>query len=141
MLAPANVDLGQSPLEQLPLLVQLPSHLANYFKEVGYMPTRYNESRSVARMRVRCEAVLTSLIVPPFIQRTETTARVLLKDLSKVGLGFLCHQQMWPTETFRIHLQGRTLDGRVVRCHKLGENCYDVGSLLLLVDSADKSAQ
>ena len=118
-----------------PLQVQLPSHMANFFSEVGYLPTAYVEKRSNARMRVRCEAIITHLFVPPFVKRIEERARVLVKDLSRSGVSVLSHQQMWPTETFSIELHRRRLDARVVRCRKLGENCYDIGAVVFSVEA------
>lgn len=133
MLASTDVGVAPSQPAELPLLVKLPSHMANFFKEVGYAPSTYMENRAQARMRVRCESVIQSLFVPPFARRSQEMARVLVKDLSRGGISVISHQQMWPTETFSLELHGRTLSARVVRCRKLGECCYEVGAVLFAV--------
>ena len=135
MLASTDVAVDSQAATDEPLLVQLPPHMANFFSEVGYMPTTFVERRSNARMRVRCEAVITSLFIPPFAKRTGQRARILVKDLSRTGLSILSHQQMWPTETFSIELHKRKLDVRVVRCRKLGERCYEVGAVIFSIEA------
>jgi hypothetical protein len=109
--------------------------MANFFTEVGYMPSTYVEKRAHPRMRVRCEAVITILFAPPFVHRSFTSARVLVKDLSRGGVSILSHQQMWPTETFVIELHKRKLSARVVRCRKLGDCCYEVGAVVFSIEA------
>jgi len=142
-----STDVGLTPEQSttVPLLVRLPATMANFFNEVGYMPTAFVEKRSHARMRVRCESMITCVSAPAFVKRELTASRVLVKDLSRCGVGVLSHQQMWPTETFFIELNNRRLSARVVRCRKLGESCYEIGAVVSaienLADSDDSPAQ
>lgn len=118
----------------LPLLVRLPESLRDFFAESGYLETVYGELRGQARLRVRCEALLKSDFVPPFLKIKQRLAKVLIKDLSRSGIGLLSHEQMWPGETFWVGLHGRNLHVRVVRCRKLTDACYEIGGLVLCLD-------
>ena len=135
MLVSTDVGLTPDQTTTVPLLVQLPATLANFFDEVGYMPTALVEKRSHARMRVRCESTITCVSAPAFVSRELTASRVLVKDLSRCGVGVLSHYQMWPTETFFIELNNRRLRARVVRCRKLGEACYEIGAVVSAIEN------
>jgi hypothetical protein len=120
--------------EQLPLLVQLPPEMSNFFIESGYLEAVYGELRGQSRLRVRCPAILRSDFVPPFMKRAKRLAKVLIKDMSRSGLGILSHEQLWPGETFWIELCDRNLHIRVVRCRKIADSCYEVGGLVMCVN-------
>ncbi len=119
--------------DHLPMLVQLPPEMSNFFVESGYLETVYGELRGQSRLRVRCPAILQSDFVPPFMQRERRLARVLIKDMSRSGLGILSHEQLWPGETFWIELRDRRLHIRVVRCRKIAHQCFEVGGVVLSV--------
>lgn len=135
MLAAASdsVDPTNSGIHSLPLLVHLPAHMAGFFEEAGYLETVYCELRGQARLRVRCESILESESVPPFLGIQKRLAKVLIKDLSRSGVGLLSHEQLWPGETFRVQLHGRQLLVRVVRCRKLADACFEVGGVVVSI--------
>lgn len=125
-------DFAVAP-DQLPMLVQLPPEMSNFFVESGYLETVYGELRGQSRLRVRCPAILQSDFVPPFTKREKRLAKVLIKDMSRSGMGILSHEQLWPGETFWIELCDRRLHIRVVRCRKIADSCFEVGGLVLCV--------
>ncbi len=116
---------------ELPLLVQLPAEMSRFFQEAGYLETVFCELRGQARLRVRCQSELESDFVPPFLGIKKRRAKVLIKDLSRSGLGLLSHEQLWPGETFWVELHGRRLHVRVVRCRKLAHACFEVGGIVM----------
>jgi hypothetical protein len=119
-----------APSDNTVLQVQLPSHWVNFFAESGYLETVYGEQRRNTRLRVRCETIMECDFVPAFVCRPWRHAKVLLKDLSKTGLGLLCHTQMFPGETFWVQLHDRRLHVRVVRCRKIAPLCFEVGGIV-----------
>jgi len=54
-------------------------------------------------------------------------------DLSRTGLGFLCHQPMFAGQLVRVYLRGmgtlrnKMIEGIAVRCRKLSDGWYEVG--------------
>lgn len=131
---PGNgVTAGGTP--ECSLRVQLPPEMSNFFKETGYISTIVGEQRSCARLRVRREAVIETTYTPPFLVRFDKRARVLVKDMSRTGIGILAHQQMYPTERFWVELSDRRVHVTVVRCRKLGGACFEVGATIEAVES------
>jgi len=113
------------------LLVRLPEELKGYREEQGFIPSNIFENRTTARLRVRCESRFGIISSPPFVFRTESQFQVLMKDLSKYGIGIITHQQLYPLETFWVELLGKQIRASVVRCRKLGEKCFEVGGRIL----------
>jgi PilZ domain len=118
-----------------PLKVQLPPVLAKFFEEEGYTSSLYLEGRRNARLRIRREAIFRSIYVPAFAARDEVRFRVLIKDMSRTGLGILCHDEIFPSEQFQVDFQGRRIIATVVRCRELSERCFEVGSRILDVEA------
>lgn len=128
-----QLEHSDSHTKQPPLLVRLPPEMAGFFEEAGYLETVFCELRGQARLRVRSLSVLESDCVPPFLGIKQRRAKVLIKDLSRSGLGLLSHEQLWPGETFFVNLHGRHLHVRVVRCRKLADACFEVGGIVLTI--------
>lgn len=117
------------------LQVKLPPEMSNFFNETGYVTMVINEQRANARLRVRCQSVIESTYTPPFLNRTEKRAQVLVKDLSRSGIAILHHQQMYPAERFSMELHHRKLHATVVRCRKRGDSCFEIGARIDSVEA------
>lgn len=135
MLAIPGDGVIQQDASECCLSVRLPPEMSKFFDESGYIATVIGEQRSSARLRVRCEALIHSTYTPPFLMRLEKRARVLVKDLSRSGIGILLHQQMYPTERFWIELNYRRLHVTVVRCRKIGDACFEVGASIEAIEA------
>ncbi len=132
-----ELELGDP---QLPLLIELPDHMADFLLEEGYLEAIYGEQRSNARLRVRCRATRVSDFVPVFVKNRTLQASVLMKDMSRSGIGLLSHEQLWPGETCWIELMQRQLHVQVVRCRKLGPKCFEVGGIITSIVSDNQTA-
>ena len=75
--------------------------------------------------------------VQPFgpIVREDQAGTVLVKDLSKSGIGILYHRQIFPGERFDILVLGRTIDVTAVRCRRIDALCYETGAIIHSVTS------
>lgn len=135
MLASTGQSLTDEGGEEIPLLVQLPPHMANFFNEQGYAASTFSENRSHARLRVRCEAILRSEYIPPFAKTRRKASRVLINDISRSGISIFVHEQMWPSERFSVEIHGRFVSALVVRCRKVAHCCFDVGAMVMEVNS------
>ncbi len=65
---------------------------------------------------------------PPSIQRSERAMIVLVKDISRSGISFLAHEQLWPEETIALQFLGRHIRARIVRCRRLDSACWECGA-------------
>ncbi len=118
-----------------PLCVELPPDLKAFFEESGYLPTTAMEFRGNARLRVRSDATLSFLHGPAnLIQGIDplpNQSTILIKDLSRSGIGFLYHRQLYPTQALKVVFQGRDIETLVVRCRRLGDRCFEIGGRVL----------
>lgn len=116
----------------LQLLVQLPDDLKQFYSETGYVHTTANEVRSNARLRVRRQGLLTIVRTPPGLAENNSlhssaSGLTLIKDLSRVGVGLLYHEQLYPEEQIELQFQGREMGIHIVRCRRIGSRCYEIG--------------
>lgn len=139
MLAPVD---QYSEIESVPgLEVLLPNELKAFFYETGYTPTTAEEARTNARLRVRSLGDLLFVHTPTVLReglkddRTKRAGKVLIKDLSRGGIGVLYHQQIFPEEQFQIRFQGRLIHAVVVRCRRLGERCFEIGGRIISLET------
>lgn len=114
-----------------PLRVRLPQEMQTFFCESGYLPTTSQEFRGNARLRVRSKAVLSVTSVLPVLRESKLAkfvpGEILIKDLSRSGIGFLYHRELYPTQRIKVHFQGRVIESTIVRCRRVGELCYEIG--------------
>ncbi len=114
------------------LLVQLPEELVSFYEEHGYLSSTAFENRVNARLRVRSEGTIEFQSSPAALGRNrESIGSVLIKDLSRNGIGILYHEQIFPEEQFRITFRQRQIDVRSVRCRRLNNACYEIGGQVL----------
>lgn len=114
------------------LLVKLPPELAQMSAPTGYSPSTPDEDRFQARLNFRRQAAI-EFFHTPLALMEETGERprvgsVLLKDMSKKGVAFLYHEQLYPGERAKVHVQGRVLSVTVKRCRRVAEMCYEAGA-------------
>lgn len=114
-----------------PLKVQLPAEMQQFFTESGYLPTTAAEYRGNARLRVRSKAVLNVTSVPPTLRAIQipefVSGEILIKDLSRSGIGFLYHRELYPTQGIKVHFQGRVIEAAIVRCRRVDAFCFEIG--------------
>lgn len=141
MLASANQQ-AVDPARIAGLEVILPEDLKAFFYETGYLPTTAEEARGNARLRVRSigDLLLThtpSVLRSGLADRDKRTGKVLIKDLSRSGIGMLYHTQIFPEEQLQIRFQGRLIHTVVVRCRRLGEKCYEIGGRIASLETIE----
>jgi hypothetical protein len=130
----------------LPLQVLLPEELKAFYIEKGYASSTAQESRCNARLRVRSQATLEFVETPSALRgsisrKPGTLSCVLIKDISRSGIGILHHEQIFPAEHLSIVFQGRLIHALAVRCRRLGERCYDTGAQIISICSMATTAE
>lgn len=128
---------GHVPMPEL--LVKLPAELAQLPASLGYSGSTPNEDRFQARLDVRRQAAVefdfTPLAILEEVGQRPGFGAVLLKDMSKVGVALVYHEQLYPTERAKIHFQGRVLKVTIQRCRRVAEMCYEAGARIDSVES------
>lgn len=110
------------------LKIILPPELKNFFAETGYTESTYFESRRNGRLRIRAVGDITLSKNLPSLPRKENEFLVLIKDVSQRGICLLTHKQLFPHEEFSLSFNARVIDGRIVRCRRVNELCYECGA-------------
>jgi hypothetical protein len=144
MLAPNN-HVPLEPIQIEGLEVILPGNLKAFFYESGYLPTTAEEARTNARLRVRSIGDILMKHVPGRLrgelkERDKRAGKVLIKDLSRTGIGVLYHLQVFPEEQFQLRFQGRLINAVVVRCRRLGEKCYEIGGRIVSLETLNTTS-
>lgn len=111
--------------------IELPPRLADFFSVRGDSQTTVQEERKHIRIRARakCPGFFESTL--PSLNRNVTFIPIYTSDFSRGGCGFLSSIQIFPTERLRLILPTFWLQLQIVRCRKLGVNCYEIGSELV----------
>ncbi len=123
-----------------PLKVVLPPKLLSFYSEHGYHPTIAHENRHQVRMRVRTLGNIRFHAPPCGLAMLASMSQpecgsILIKDLSRSGLGILYHRQILPGEEFEVYCHNRVLSAVAVRCRRVDKLCYETGAKVILVNS------
>lgn len=117
-------------LDQLPMKIELPEALRLSMEvERGVVDSSPFEARRTARFRCRGIAVLDVLFSPLELPEQDPTAVVIVRDVSRTGLGIITHQQYFPDQLIRVQLENSIIEGRVARARKIAANCFEIGSI------------
>ncbi|MEQ8785336.1 MAG: PilZ domain-containing protein [Pirellulaceae bacterium] len=113
----------------MPCKVQLTRELLDDLKLTGPLPTIEGDRRRFVRFRVRARGILYYRQTLPAIERAEGSHLVLVRNISRSGIGFLSAEQLFPHERFSLWVEGkRRMEIEIARCRRLHDGCYDIGA-------------
>jgi hypothetical protein len=100
-----------------------------FLAKSGPLPTDADDRRQFARFYYRRKAIVKTLPSLPKLAREETLVCVYVRDVSRLGVGFLYNQQLFPGERCLLYipeLGNRCVE--VASCRRLEAGCYSIGS-------------
>ncbi len=107
----------------IPSRIKLPDEWSDYFSRSGPLKTKYNDERRFHRTFVRGKAI---------IRRDGELHTVYTKDVSRMGLGMIHSEQLFPCERIQIWLPNRLSYWlRIARCVRIKQLCYECGATFL----------
>ncbi len=116
-------------LTEIPCDVELPDNWKpTYFDEHGVAKPSLDERRRFARHAFRTKAVLEIETSLPAIERSAERVAVLLRDVSRNGVGFLHAEQLFPNERCRLWLPTNLVPINVLCCRQFNPRCYLIGA-------------
>ncbi len=124
-----------------PLLVQLPSEIQAKARSVSVKLDSEFELRDNNRIPAFVEAELRVIQTPLVIRSmnpddpNRTNAIAIVKDLSRTGIGFFYHVQLYPQEVIEVFFSRRLVTAKIVRCRYVADACFEVGGIVLSVKS------
>ncbi len=139
MLGIDDADTCEKLIKSLPLRVKVPEALATELSQRGLHGLRHDDLRRAPRFR--CCGMALLLPVEGFLDCfNHSRAVVIVKDLSRTGVGFLAHEQWYPDQEFSLLTPGAEVHGRVVRVRYVDQFCYSVGGLITRLREFDPSS-
>lgn len=120
--------------------IELPPKMAGFLEQRGYTTSNVFDKRRCARARIPCRAVMWFVRSLPAFPRSDGLVGIYTADLSRHGIGILCHEQLFPGEEVRILLPTSYLDVTIVRGRRAGPKCFEAGCSIGHA-SADESSQ
>lgn len=116
-------------LSKLPCEIVLPDDLRAQTNAAQHVFDPADERRRFPRQRTRFDAALRYYNTFPALNRKEGMYRVMIRDLSRGGVGFLHGEEMFPGENARLVFpNGTERYLQVKRCRRMGPKCYVIGA-------------
>lgn len=126
--------------QSIPWSIQLPESMSRFFEYSGECAISHNEERRFMRIRARMHAIGFFDLTISSVDRDRVPFGVYTADFSRTGCSFISHFQLFPTEEVRLILPKFWLQLQVVRCRKLGDNCFENGAVLISRNPASEKA-
>ncbi|GAA5506257.1 hypothetical protein [Novipirellula caenicola] len=128
-------------IEQVNWDIQLPVEMSEYFASNGEASNSFpTDERSNQRISIRTRGLLWSEVALPFCPRPSRPIGIYTRDFSRTGAGFLSSLQFFPEEEVRIVLPTFWVRVRVTRVRRLGDACFEIGTILLQKYSPSENA-
>jgi hypothetical protein len=109
--------------------VQLTRKLLEEFERSRPLPTIEGDRRRFVRYHFRARGILNYRQTLPAIERRQGPQLVLVRNISRSGIGFLHHEQLFPRERFTLWVEGRRrVEIEIARCRRLHAGCFDIGA-------------
>ncbi len=119
----------ESLIGSLPMRIQLPAHLEEALeRERGACESNPFENRTAVRFRCNGRAIMELKEHSTAYPSQDKRAIVIVRDLSRSGVGVISHQQWFPDQEVQIHVENGVLTARVVRARRIGTRCYEIGT-------------
>jgi len=118
-------------LKVLPFRVLIPPGWKRTAGRHGDRPTAvHDDLRRFARAACSASAVIEVEPTLPAFPREADLHVILMKDLSRQGVGFLHCEQLFPGECLHLLLPNGSLRYVVRRCLRHNERCFEIGAEL-----------
>jgi hypothetical protein len=111
----------------LTMKIQLTSDLQKSLEERGTDDPNLYEARGAARFRCNATATAKLLHSPLGVPNQEIDSLVIVRNLSRSGVGLICHQQWFPDQAIEITFGAGKIQGRIARARRIAPSCYEVG--------------
>lgn len=118
-------------LKLIPIDFVLPSRVREDLQRKGIGATIHDDIRESPRFRTNGPAILTWESSPAGIHIPRVAQQVIVRDLSKSGVGILTSCQWFPEEIGKLQFAIGDMVVKVMRVRRLGPRCFEVGGRIL----------
>ncbi len=132
MLVKHNQQSFEQIIELLTMRIRLTESLAESLRnERGAAHTNPFELRSASRFKCFGEGIVTFTPESFQMPEQESPSLVIVRDLSRKGIGILSHQQWYPEQEVQLQMEHATVFARIARARRLAPFCYEVGLIIV----------
>lgn len=117
----------QALIQAAPCRLQWSGELDHWLADPPGGSTSQFDERQMARLPGFHPAAAEVTKALPAFPRAGTRAQAIITDISLRGLRLVFDLQLWPGERVAVWLPDWELTGEVVRCRRLGQNCFEIG--------------
>ena len=117
-------------LESCECDVAVPQQWRERLTERGVVPPIEGDLRGYVRRRYNVRAVLEIHQSVSAIPREHSITKVVARDISRNGIGFLHADQLFPGERVWLWFTTGKRSYEVVRCVQHNESCFEIGAVL-----------
>jgi hypothetical protein len=124
-------DSFEELLELYPIDFVIPQRVNEELQRKGIAATVRGDSREWPRFRTSGPAILSWLSSPVAVIKPQPTRQVIVRDLSKTGVGFLTSSEWYPEQVGKLEFAVGALTIKVMRSRRVGSRCYEIGARIL----------
>ncbi|MCU0710197.1 MAG: hypothetical protein MUF23_18120 [Pirellula sp.] len=130
-MAEAVEDPFEEQLKLYPIDFVLPPRVREELQRKGTGAAIHNDNRESPRFRTNGPAILTWISSPPAVDQSHTTCQVIVRDISKTGVGILTSSQWFPEQLGKLEFAVGEMTVKVMRSRRIGPRCFEVGARIL----------
>ena len=121
----------EEQLKQIPLDFILPPRVREDLQRKGIGAAMHDDNRESPRFRTNGPAIFTWDSSPAAINNPRVARQVIVRDLSKTGIGILTSCQWFPQEVGKLQFAIGDMVVKVMRARRLGPRCFEIGARII----------
>jgi hypothetical protein len=121
----------EEQLKQIPLDFILPPRVREDLQRKGIGAAMHDDNRESPRFRTNGPAIFTWDSSPAAINNSRVARQVIVRDLSKTGIGILTSCQWFPQEVGKLQFAIGDMVVKVMRARRLGPRCFEIGARII----------
>jgi len=130
-MAKTTKESFEEQLKQIPLDFVLPPRVREDLQRKGIGAAMHDDNRESPRFRTNGPAIFTWDSSPAGINNPRVARQVIVRDLSKRGIGILTSCQWFPEEVGKLQFAIGDMVVKIMRARRLGPRCFEIGARII----------
>ena len=121
----------EEQLKHIPIDFVLPPRVREELQRKGLGSAIHDDHRDAPRFRTNGPAIFSWENSPPVFEHTHPTRQVIVRDLSRTGIGILTSSQWFPEEMGKLQFAIGEMVVKVMRARRLAPRCFEIGAKIV----------
>lgn len=121
----------EEQLRQIPIDFVMPPRVREELQRKGLGTAIHDDNRESPRFRTNGPALFYWESSPPVFENPHATRQVIVRDLSRTGVGILTSCQWFPEELGKLQFAIGEMVVKVMRARRLGPRCFEIGARII----------